>query len=1170
MNLEIVYLVGSYDPTHKRRLMQTNDSYEMLIQKLDAFIRKYYINDLIRGTLHSFALLLALFISFSLIEHYVFTSSVSSIQLRKTLFYSFTGISVAALGYWMVRPALQYFRLGKVISHERASQIVGEHFTEVKDKLLNVLQLRQQLSESDNALLAASIRQKSNELTPVPFQAAIDLTKNKRYLRFALPPFFLFVGLILSSNILENSAKRILNNDKEFEREALFRFKVLNESPKVVQYEDYEMEVQVEGDALPSEVFIEVDNYKYKLEKTNNNTFKYKFYKLQKDTDFRLTANGFTSKSYAVDVLEKPNLMSFDVQLDYPNYIGRKDEKLNNVGDLVVPSGTTIDWLFMTQNTDNIEVRFVGDAEKVATTDKGAGVFSVQKRILRDGQYKIYVSNKLLPNADSVTYTLTVMPDMHPNIEVKKHQDTINDKIVYFAGEASDDYGIRALRFHYKHEHEGKIKKEANVDLPAGGKQSAYEYILNVKEFDLKPGDKLSYYFEVLDNDAVSGSKSARTPVMYYEMPTMKEIEKKEEENNSEIKNELDDALKETKELSDQIKKVKEDILQKDKLNWQDRREIEKMLKQQKEVEKKLNEAKQNFEENRKNQEEFQKTDPELEEKQQKLEELFDKVMSDEMKELFEQMEKLLQELDKGKILENLEQMEMKDEELEKEIDRLMELFQKMEVEKNVLDAIQKLDSLAKEQEKLSEQTEKNEKAEENKDNKDPNKDNKDPNNKDGKNEEKPMTQEEIEKKQEELNKEFEELKEQLEKTMEKNEELEQPLKLDEKTLEQMQKEVQENQKNSSQQLQQKQNKNASKSQKNASQQMKEMSKSLQESMQMNQMQQMQQDLRAMRQLLENLVTMSFEQESLIDEVNQTMPNTPIYVKLVQRQYKLKDDFRHIEDSLQALSKRVFQIEAFVTEKVSTIKKTMKDALYQLEDRQKKTAVVQQQYTMTNVNDLALMLSESMEQMQQQMAQQMPGSQVCEKPGEGQDGDGKGGGQGQGKKPGTGGLLDMQRQLNEQLQQMQQQLKDGKLPGDKMSQKFAEMAAKQAAIRKALQDMKRERQQQGKGGQDLQNIIDAMDKIETELVNKRMPHDLNKRIKDIETRLLEADKAERERGFDDKRKAERPDEYQPKMPPALEEYLKQRRGQVELFKTVSPNLKPYYRNLVEDYFRSLK
>jgi hypothetical protein len=74
------------------------------------------------------------------------------------------------------------FRLGKVISHEQASQIIGEHFPNVKDKLLNTLQLNELASQTNNELVTASVEQKTNELRPVSFTNAIDLNKNKKYL----------------------------------------------------------------------------------------------------------------------------------------------------------------------------------------------------------------------------------------------------------------------------------------------------------------------------------------------------------------------------------------------------------------------------------------------------------------------------------------------------------------------------------------------------------------------------------------------------------------------------------------------------------------------------------------------------------------------------------------------------------------------------------------------------------------------------------------------------------------------------------------------------------------------------------------------------------------------------------------------------------------------------
>lgn len=104
----------------------------------------------------------------------------------------------------------------------------------------------------------------------------------------------------------------------------------------------------------------------------------------------------------------------------------------------------------------------------------------------------------------------------------------------------------------------------------------------------------------------------------------------------------------------------------------------------------------------------------------------------------------------------------------------------------------------------------------------------------------------------------------------------------------------------------------------------------------------------------------------------------------------------------------------------------------------------------------------------------------------------------------------------------------------------------------------------------MQDIIDQMDKIEIDLVNKRLNNEMLQRQEKILTRLLEAEKAQREREFDNKRKAESGEAKERKMPPSMEEYLKKREAEIDLYKSVSPSLRPYYKMLVEEYFNSLK
>ena len=50
----------------------TQDQYEILINKLDQFIRKFYLNQLLKGTLYSLALILVLFLTINTLEYYFY------------------------------------------------------------------------------------------------------------------------------------------------------------------------------------------------------------------------------------------------------------------------------------------------------------------------------------------------------------------------------------------------------------------------------------------------------------------------------------------------------------------------------------------------------------------------------------------------------------------------------------------------------------------------------------------------------------------------------------------------------------------------------------------------------------------------------------------------------------------------------------------------------------------------------------------------------------------------------------------------------------------------------------------------------------------------------------------------------------------------------------------
>ncbi|MFT5437203.1 MAG: hypothetical protein ACI840_001856, partial [Ulvibacter sp.] len=143
-------------------------TFSIIQQKLEQFIKKYYTNELIKGAILFFAIGLLYFLVTLLVEYFLWLSPLG----RTVLFWTFVGVEAGLFIRFIALPLTKIFKLQQGISHEEASKIIGSHFPQVNDKLLNIIQLNQNQRESE--LLLASINQKAGEIQPVPFKGAIN------------------------------------------------------------------------------------------------------------------------------------------------------------------------------------------------------------------------------------------------------------------------------------------------------------------------------------------------------------------------------------------------------------------------------------------------------------------------------------------------------------------------------------------------------------------------------------------------------------------------------------------------------------------------------------------------------------------------------------------------------------------------------------------------------------------------------------------------------------------------------------------------------------------------------------------------------------------------------------------------------------------------------------
>jgi hypothetical protein len=638
----------------------------LLIEKLDAFIRKYYLNQVIRGALLSTGLIVGLFVGLAVLEHFGHFGTGT----RTVLFYVFVTVSLAALGVWVGMPAVRLRRIGQVISHDEAATIIGKHFPNIEDKLLNTLQLQRQAQTvgAGSELLLASIDQRTAELRPVPFVAAIDLRENKRFLRFALPPaLVLLTLLIVAPSMVRDSTTRIVRHGTAFEDMAPFRFVVMNDGLETVALQDFPLEIRLEGDEVPSDLYIEVDGIRQMMVRENAAQFAYVFRQPRESRTFQLYGGGFRSQPFELKVYPKPSVLAFEVELDYPAYTSRRKETRQNNGDLLIPTGTKVTWRFRTSETEQLHLLMDDSLHLPERTGKDG--FNFAQRFRQSTAYTVLTSNNYLKHADSLRYSIGVIPDLYPSIAAEETPDSLNPKRLYFNGQIKDDYGFSALRFRYSVIRSGKGEEavqEQELAVPKGKTSEDFYHFWDLGRMELAPGDVLEYWFEVWDNDGVNGSKSARTDKRTYRLPTLSELAEENNAKGEKMKDELSEAVKQAQKMQKELGKMQKDMLDKQQLNWEDKAKMKDLIEMQKELKKQVESLKQENQQKNSKMSEFMEFDPALVEKQKQLEKLFDEVMSDEMKELFKKMEELMDELTKDKAQELLEDMKFSAEDWRK------------------------------------------------------------------------------------------------------------------------------------------------------------------------------------------------------------------------------------------------------------------------------------------------------------------------------------------------------------------------------------------------------------------------------------------------------------------------------------------------------------------------
>ena len=1097
---------------------QTNFIY----QKLELFIKKFYTNELIRGIIFFIGLGLLYFLFTLFVEYFLWLKPIG----RTVLFWTFIGVEIFLLLRFILFPIFKLFKLKKGIDYKEASAIIGNHFTEVSDKLTNFLQLSDSdLHHNKSELLLASIEQKANSLQPIPFGNAINFNTNRKYLPLAILPILLFAFFYVSGNskIISQSLNRVVHFQDQFLPPAPFQFVVLNSNLQTEQNKDFIIRIKTEGKIVPENAMIFIGDESYFMETTKAGEFQYKIEKPLSNVLFHVEANAVSSSDYELNVVAVPSIANFEMQLNFPSYLKRKPEIIKGNGNAIIPGGTRVTWKINTQATQNVNWK---DLSSNFSFSKSENTFTFSKNIFQNTEYQILTSNANVKNYEKLNYQISVVNDQFPTINVNNAPDSLKIDKSYVLGQISDDYGLYKLQIVYYPKNKPESAKRGTIAV----KSNLYDQFIFAfpSSLPVEQGVSYDYYFEVFDNDAIHNFKSTKSSVFSNRIATDEEKQDQDLQQQNENINSLEKSLKNQDKQISELDKLQKSGKEKETLEFKEQQKINDFIKRQNQQDKMMQEFAEKMKENL-DKTKTDKKDEFKEELQKRLGNV-DKDL-EKNKKLLEELKELNEKIQQEDLMEKMDKFKQTAKNQSKSLEQLVELTKKYYVQKKAEQLKDKLDKLSQKQEDLS-------------------------------NKEKENTKEN----QDEINKQFDQIKEDLQDLDKENKELKKPLDIP--NIKEEQKSIDEDLKKASDELQKDKKATAKPKQKSAAKKMKQMSQKMEDSMEQGEMEQLEEDVAMLRQILDNLLAFSFSQEDLLAKFKTAKIGSPAFNKNLKIQQDLKLQFKHIDDSLFSMSLRNPKIGENLTKEIGNAQYNLDKSLETLVDAQVSKGISHQQYTVSSANKLADFLSDILNNMQMSMSgeglgkpkpgqgegMQLPdiikkqeglaekmkdGMKKGQKPGDGKDGDkGK-----EGKKnPGSEG----------------ENGEDGE--GD--AQAIMEIYKEQKQLREALQN---ELNKQGIGGNG-QNALEQMKEIEKQLLNKGFKNETLQKILNVKQELLKLNTAIQQQGQENKRQAETnkkefSNQSKP-LPPALLDYL----NSIEILNRQSLPLRSNLNQKVQEYF----
>jgi len=1108
-----------------------------IVTKLSEFKKRDSRKNLFIGILKSFSYLLIIFLSFSFFESIFFFST----STRTGAIFLISIIFVLFFVLWIAKPLRISFKNFTSNEIKETAKKVGNQFPNVKDNLLNSLQLLDENNLSSQNLVFATFDKVYNQIKNLNFIDIINYATLKKYSKIFFTVLSIFISSILIFPSISSATLRIINFNSEYLHPSKFSLQVTTKNKRIKKGNDVSLSILGNG-VLPNEISISTKT-KYDSEfdihtvkRDSNNYYKINLRNTKYSFKYFASSGNVKTKEHFIEVVDPPIINSLILDIISPKYSNIPIQHQEDNGNITALIGSTVK--FNISNTKKLKKAFILRSDTTTTPLKVNNIrANGSMRVYNNFSYTINLldidSNK---NETPITYLVKTIPDNTPTITVtspEKYSLLPNNDIVNIAASIKDDFGFSKLDLLYKiqktEQSYSNIEfKKININIGRARLEQDIFYNWNFSQMSVREKDVVNFYLEIFDNDYVSGPKSTKSEIFKIRIPTLNELFTNVEVTQNNATKNLKEVFKEAKDLQKDFSELKNELKRNEKkIDWNEKEKVENSTEKFKELNKKIDEVQKSLDKMQKEMMQNDLLSKETMKLYDELQNLMDEINSSDLKKTLEKMQKSMQNMDRNNIQKSLDDLTMKEEAFQKSIERTLNLLKKIQIEQKIDEVIKRTEKIEKDLESLEEKTKENVTK-----------------NTDEKNE--------LANEQKDISEQIEQLQKELDKL---NDKMKEVSDTPQKEMEQMKSDFndQKNSELSEQAKQDMQNQNMQKAQQSQQQLSKNMTdtkKQMQQIKEQMQQQNQQVVLENMMRSINNLISISKEQELLRHNTERLKSQPSQLPQTAQDQMYLKQNLENTLKEMNKLAQKTFAVTPEMGKALGKARQNMNEATKGLQNKNGNQAKGKQGMAMQSLNEAAALMQQALQQMMQ------------------------GGGEG------SGGMMSLMQQLKKMagkqmgLNQQTQGMKPGELSMQQQAQ-MQRLSKEQSAIQKSLSDLNKEAQASGQSkklGANLEKIIDEMNEVVSGLNTKKVNDDLIQKQEKILSKLLDVQRSINERDFEKNRESEVGNIFNSNSPGELNLSDKKIKDNLreELMRAVQEGYSKDYEDLIRKYFEELE